>query len=244
MRRLLALFLAAVAALLATPEAGAVARPATNFATYTYDSPRCSVPGSQDISERGPPRSAYIYATHHAVDHWSRGASTRLDGRTTRDGITYEDSARFVQVARPATTTSGDAAEIGEDLCAIQRRQVAAKSGDALLSTGASGAGRRLPMNMQTVCETACKYDIDISDVTIKINKGRAGYAGSTGPDGTITLTRSAFTNEEQLARTLFHERFHVDQIRGGMGYPTSRAAAGPWEDAAVAAESSWWASR
>ena len=99
-------------------------------------------------------------------------------------------------------------------------------------------------MNMQTVCEIACKYDIDISDVTIKINKGRAGYAGSTAPNGTITLTRSAFANEEQLARTLYHERFHVDQIRSGMGYPTSRAAAGPWEDAAVAAENTWWGSR
>jgi hypothetical protein len=49
-------------------------------------------------------------------------------------------------------------------------------------------------MNMETVCETARKYGIDISDVTININKARAGYAGSTASDGTITLTRSPFS--------------------------------------------------
>ena len=32
-------------------------------------------------------------------------------------------------------------------------------------------------------------------------------------------------------------------EYQDGMGYPTSRAAAGPWEDAAVAAENSWWGS-
>lgn len=56
--------------------------------------------------------------------------------------------------------------------------------------------------------------------------------------------TRSAFANEEQLARTLLHERFHVDQIRSGMGYPASPAAAGPWESAAHAAEEARWGSR
>lgn len=138
----------------------------------------------------------------------------------------------------------GTALSGAKSVLAQSARPGATKGADSLLSNGASRAGKRLPMNMQTVCETACKYDIDISDVTIKINKGRAGYAGSTAPNGTITLTRSAFANEEQLARTLYHERFHVDQIRSGMGYPTSRAAAGPWEDAAVAAENTWWGSR
>jgi hypothetical protein len=119
---------------------------------------------------------------------------------------------------------------------------VAANTGDALLSTASSGAGKALPMNMQTVCEVGCKYNVDISDVTININKARAGYAGSTASDGTITLTRSAFANEEQLARTLAHERFHVDQIRSGMGYPTSYDASNAWEQAARAYEDDWWA--
>ncbi|GEM_PF-5084263 len=115
-------------------------------------------------------------------------------------------------------------------------------AGDALLSTASKGAGKALPMNMQTVCDVACKYNVDISDVTININKARAGYAGSTASDGTITLTRSAFSNEEQLARTLAHERFHVDQIRSGMGYPTNYDAGNAWEQAAQAFEDDWWA--
>lgn len=52
---------------------------------------------------------------------------------------------------------------------------------------------------------------------TVKIDKSRVGYYGSTSPTETITLTRDAFRNEEQLARTLKHERFHVDHIRSGM---------------------------
>jgi hypothetical protein len=140
--------------------------------------------------------------------------------------------------------TLGGGGAAGSRVSSGGRPASAASTGDALLSTGPSGAGRSLPMNMETVCGTACKYGIDISDVTININKARAGYAGSTASDGTITLTRSAFANEEQLARTLFHERFHVDQIRSGMGYPTSPAAAGPWESAAYAAEEAWWGSR
>lgn len=121
---------------------------------------------------------------------------------------------------------------------------VPANTGESLVRTGASGAGRRLPMNMQTVCDTACKYGMDISDVPITIDKGRAGIAGITWPNGSVTLTRSAFADEEQLARTLFHERFHVDQIRSGMGYPRTMQGAGPWEDAAYAAEETWWATQ
>ncbi len=83
---------------------------------------------------------------------------------------------------------------------------------------------------------------IDVSDLNIKIDNARLSPVGITGRDQTITLTRGAFANEEQLARTLAHERYHVlDQLRVGMPYPTSPAAAGPYEDAATAFENSWW---
>jgi hypothetical protein len=91
------------------------------------------------------------------------------------------------------------------------------------------------------VCEIAAKYDINISDVTIKIDKSKMGYYGSTAPDQSITLTRDAFRNEQQLARTLAHERFHVDQIRGGMGYPKTYDAGNAWEEAAQGFEDFWW---
>jgi hypothetical protein len=68
------------------------------------------------------------------------------------------------------------------------------------------------------VCATACKYDLGISDVKIVINKSLAGLVGITKSDQTVVLVRNVFANEEQLARTLYDERFHVDQIRSGMG--------------------------
>jgi hypothetical protein len=95
-------------------------------------------------------------------------------------------------------------------------------AGDTLLSNSPAGAGGRLPMTMDCVCKIANKYGIDFADVKINIDKSRTGYYGSTSPNGTVVLTRDAFRNEEQLARTLAHETFHVGQIRSGMGYPTT----------------------
>ncbi|MFJ2648402.1 hypothetical protein ACIO1C_16895 [Streptomyces sp. NPDC087420] len=97
-------------------------------------------------------------------------------------------------------------------------------------------------MTMECVCEVAQKYGVDISDVKIKIDKGKIGYYGSTAPDQGVTLTREAFRNEQQLARTLVHERFHVDQIRSGMGYPKTYDSGNAREAAAQAHEDKWWA--
>ena len=116
-------------------------------------------------------------------------------------------------------------------------------SGDSFLfDTAGSGAGAKLPMNSQSVSAVAEKYGIDLSDLNITINKARAGFYGVTSPSGAITLTRDAFTNEEQLARTLVHEQFHVQQIASGMGYPSSIAAGAAWEDEAYQYENDWWA--
>jgi RHS repeat-associated protein len=120
--------------------------------------------------------------------------------------------------------------------------KAARRVADSLLSKSASGSGGRLPMTMECVCQIAGKYGIDISDVKVKIDKSRAGYFGSTSSKGEVTLTRDAFRNEEQLARTLAHERFHVDQIRSGMGYPTTYDAGNAWESAAQSFEDDWWA--
>ncbi|MGV9317303.1 hypothetical protein ACWDR0_34800, partial [Streptomyces sp. NPDC003691] len=114
-------------------------------------------------------------------------------------------------------------------------------SDSALQSRNRAGSGPRMPMTMECVCQVASKYNIDISGIKIKIDKSRAGYYGSTAPDQSITLTRDAFRSEEQLARTLAHERFHVDQIRNGMGYPKEYDAANAWEDAATNFENWWW---
>lgn len=117
----------------------------------------------------------------------------------------------------------------------------AAGSADVLLNAQAAGSGARLPMNMNTVNSIAEKYGLDISDLKIVLAKGRVGYYGVTSPKKVITFTRDAFRNEEQLARTIYHEQYHVNQIESGMGYPETRQEAGPWEQDAEQAEESWW---
>jgi hypothetical protein len=51
-----------------------------------------------------------------------------------------------------------------------------------------------------------------------------------TSPDGTLTLTRGAFRNEEQLARTVAHEQFYMGHLRSGMPYPKTLATAETYE--------------
>jgi hypothetical protein len=144
-----------------------------------------------------------------------------------------------------ASAVPGVAGRVSGALRAVSAdTAVDAASVPGLLKAAAGGGGRSLPMTMDTVCDMACRYGIDISDVPITINKGRIGYAGSTSPSGAVTLTRSAFRSEEQLARTLARERFHVGQIRSGMPYPTTYDAASPWERAAQEFEDAWWEDR
>ena len=64
---------------------------------------------------------------------------------------------------------------------------------------------------------------------------------GITKPDGTIVLTRDAFISEEQLARTMAHERFHLEDLRSGLPVPHSPRKIREWERRAYAYEEEWW---
>jgi hypothetical protein len=99
----------------------------------------------------------------------------------------------------------------------------------------------RLPMNMDTVRRVAQDWDIRIDDLTIRIDKVKDGLAGVTFPNQMVLLRRAAFRSEELLARTLAHERFHVEDIRGGGAFPKTLEEAEPWEDRAYAFEDDWW---
>ncbi len=68
------------------------------------------------------------------------------------------------------------------------------------------------------------------------------GVRGTTAPDETITLGRGAFENEEQPAKTLVHEQFHVSLLQGGMPYPTVYDPSASWEVDAENYASEWWA--
>jgi hypothetical protein len=97
-------------------------------------------------------------------------------------------------------------------------------------------------MNMDTVRRVAQDWDIRIDDLTIKIDKRMDGLAGVTYPGQTVLLRRAAFRSEELLARTLAHERYHVEDLRQGGVFPKNAEEAQPWEDRAYAFEDEWWA--
>ena len=96
-------------------------------------------------------------------------------------------------------------------------------------------------MKMGSVRDVADRWGVDLKGIRVEINKSRAGIRGITGPDQKIQLCRGAFENEEQLARTLAHERFHVEQLRSGVSYPKTKEAAQPFENEAYDFEDQWW---
>lgn len=77
-----------------------------------------------------------------------------------------------------------------------------------------------VPMQLRYVKRIARKYDIDLSGLRIRIDKNPdnigSGITGVSNPAriGEIILEPDAFTSEEELARTLFHEKVHVEQFR------------------------------
>lgn len=98
-------------------------------------------------------------------------------------------------------------------------------------------------MTMDSVQSVASKYGVPIDDLSITINRARAGMRGSTASNGCITLCRGAFESEEQLAKTLVHERVHVEDLRAGMPYPSTYDALSAAEVRAEAIANAWWAS-
>ncbi|MEU6234449.1 DUF6531 domain-containing protein [Kitasatospora sp. NPDC047058] len=111
----------------------------------------------------------------------------------------------------------------------------------ALQRAKRTGTGPKMLMNTDVIQATAKKFGIDYSGIRVELRKATAGLGGFTKPDQTVVLARDAFLNEETLARTLFHEKIHVEDIRRGLPYPKSQEEAEPWEDRAYAQEEEWW---
>ncbi|MEU1289733.1 hypothetical protein, partial [Kitasatospora sp. NPDC005856] len=111
----------------------------------------------------------------------------------------------------------------------------------ALQRAKRTGSEPKMLMNMDVIKATAKKFGVDYSDIKVEIRKTTAGVGGFTMPDQTVVLARDAFLNEETLARTLFHEKIHVDDLRHGLPFPKSWEAAEPWEDRAYGMEEEWW---
>ena len=77
-----------------------------------------------------------------------------------------------------------------------------------------------IPMQKRTVKDIASRYAVDLSGITVKIQRSEKLLAlpltGATDSKniGRIDLFPNAFTNEETLVRTLIHEKCHVRQLK------------------------------
>ncbi|WP_297546882.1 LamG-like jellyroll fold domain-containing protein [Amycolatopsis sp.] len=105
-------------------------------------------------------------------------------------------------------------------------------------------SGLQVPMQKRVVRQIARDSGVGLDGVTVKINRdpdliGR-GLFGHTSPDGTITLYPDAFGSEEDLVKTLGHERMHVMQV-GLYGPATSLEQESSWERAAYSSEDQFW---
>ena len=80
----------------------------------------------------------------------------------------------------------------------------------------------KIPMQKRAIKRVCKKYGVDISEINIKIQRSEEFlgkeiiYFGSTDYDnvGRIDLFPNAFADEEQLIRTIIHEKCHVMQIK------------------------------
>lgn len=104
------------------------------------------------------------------------------------------------------------------------------------------GTGPVQLFNLESVRSIAAKYGIDISDLKISLgSKTTRGICGRTLPDGSIVLFPTGFRSEEDLAKTLAHERFHHDELAAGKAFPKTEKEFDAFEDRAYAHEEQWW---
>lgn len=78
----------------------------------------------------------------------------------------------------------------------------------------------QIAMQKRNVLRTAEKYNVSVKGLTFKIQRSEKllslPYYGSTDYNniGRIDLFPNAFSDEEQLIRTILHEKCHVKQLQ------------------------------
>ena len=90
--------------------------------------------------------------------------------------------------------------------------------------TNNTGAFKDLsePMQLRHVKHVAQKYGIDLEEIGVRIERDESlinsGYFGEANPKyankGRIHLFPDAFESEEELARTIYHEKAHLEQFQ------------------------------
>ncbi|MGH3809442.1 MAG: hypothetical protein ACRDRU_23010 [Pseudonocardiaceae bacterium] len=110
---------------------------------------------------------------------------------------------------------------------------------DAKFEYSENGKLKVAEQNLNLVTQ---KYGIEIqSGARVMIQKGKRGIYGETSPGcggPRIQITPEVFVNEEQVARTLYHENVHARQIieNGGRSHQTVGGRQ-RWEEEAYTAE-------
>jgi hypothetical protein len=104
-----------------------------------------------------------------------------------------------------------------------------------------------LARNARVVREAALRAEIGLAGIEIQIEDGdewlRRPFYGYCDPYGeVIILFPRAFESEEQLVRTLGHERIHAYQAQV-FGPPQGSVDSAARELAAYASEEMWWQS-
>jgi hypothetical protein len=99
-----------------------------------------------------------------------------------------------------------------------------------------------LPISPDTVQGVIEKYGISFPDDTSITIRGGAppGFMGGTFSATDVDVYEGAFSSEEQLARTLYHESLHVAQYQA-LGSEAVQANMGSLENWTYAQEAAWW---
>ena len=115
-------------------------------------------------------------------------------------------------------------------------------------NTGAF-ANLTIPMQKRVVKQIASDYGIDLSGLTVKIQRSEKllslPMTGSTDYKhiGRIDLFPNAFIDEEQLVRTLVYEKCHVDQLKK-YGFKYVQEHLDEMEAEAYSVEETWFKNR
>jgi uncharacterized protein YukE len=124
----------------------------------------------------------------------------------------------------------------------LGRLHRSAQDPSALNRVKKRGAGPIQLFTLESVQSIATKYGINISHLDMRLgDKSLRGVCGRTLPDGVVVLFPAGFRSEEDLARTLAHEKFHHDELAAGKPFPKDAVELDQWEDRAYAHEEEWW---
>jgi hypothetical protein len=126
-----------------------------------------------------------------------------------------------IEYSKPTVLTPKEAAELEKRLTAERESGIIKEKGMYRKASN-TGAFSHLPERMSKahIRELAKKYNIDIKGLTLNIDNNpellRFPLAGEAVPEkiGVITFFPNSFKNEEELVRTLVHEKVHVEQFR------------------------------